>query len=77
MEERVVLVNVAMRPVPMVRAGSTMEDRVWSPPDGNQWKFKEKAMISKRPSQKFGMERPIIAKIMLILSCMVPWWVAE
>ena len=76
MEERVVLVRVAIKPVPMVIAGSTREDNVWSPPDGNQPSFREKAMIRRSPSQKFGMESPIMAKNILILSCTEPCRVA-
>ena len=52
MEERVVRVIRAARPMPTVKAGSTrLRNPSSLPPEGNHFRFRAKAMISSRPSQ--------------------------
>ena len=58
MEERVVLVMSAARPIPTVRAGRIRLLKPDLPPDGSQPSVREKIMMSIRPSQKFGIEVP-------------------
>ena len=58
MVERVVRIRVAIWPVPTVMAGRMTLAAVSAPPEGNSRRYRAKTMISTRPSQKLGMDRP-------------------
>ena len=77
MEDRVVLVILAIHPVPRVITGSTNALHPSEPPDGNHRKCREKPIISISPSQKLGVATPKRANTMLILSIREYCLVAE
>ena len=77
MEERVILVILAIHPVPSVITGRTRDLQPASPPEGNHFRCRENPIISIRPSQKFGVATPRSARTMLTLSVMEYCLVAE
>ena len=72
MDERVVLVRLAIMCSPRVMAGRITETAVSLPPEGSQPSHRENTSMSIMPSQKPGMDIPMSDSTTERLSIIVP-----